>query len=192
VTLFSTPQFGFLDSSLLRAMTLPAIEPPESSPLAWRPIMALGLLAVVCLALAGWPGAVLAAVAGMLVTRTAPPERGLLLLAGGVFWLAISQATGNRTLFFPFTCWLAAAVFLHGSTTAYWRAVVLSALVMLLFFLIRIQQGASGSVLWMELVASITLAGLTVVAEGLFPQILFRNWLVSILISLLAGLSVIL
>ena len=144
------------------------------------------------MALAGWAGGVLAVTAGILVSRSADPERGLTLLAAGLLWMVASAATGNRTLFCPFACWLAAGVFVCNCTAAYWRASALSALIMVLFFAIRIHQGANGRVLWMEIVAAVTVAGLVVVAEGLLPRFAFRGWIVAILASLVAGLSVIL
>ncbi|HBH53370.1 MAG TPA: hypothetical protein DDY91_15895 [Planctomycetaceae bacterium] len=151
----------------------------------------LALFVGASLGLSGWAGGLLAVTAGLLVSRSTSPERGLMLLAGSLLWLLASGATGNRTLFFPFACWLAAAVFVRNSPTAYWKAVFYSATVMVLFFSIRVQQGASGKVLWMEFVAAITLAGVAVVSEGLLPSLPFRGWVVALLVSLLAGLSVI-
>ncbi|MFN7804301.1 MAG: hypothetical protein ACK5TO_09820 [Planctomycetaceae bacterium] len=60
---------------------------------------------------------------------------------------------------------------------------------MTMFFLIRIQQGATGRVLWMELVVSITLGSLSVVLEGLVPYSLLGNLAVVVTIASLAAAS---
>jgi hypothetical protein len=60
---------------------------------------------------------------------------------------------------------------------------------MTLFFLIRVHQGASGRVLWVELVASITLGGLAVVLESAVSRSLWGDALAVVAISLLAAFS---
>lgn len=171
-----------------------AAPPPGSmtSQPAWQTSAIIGLLVLSSVALSGWPAGLLTASAAFLVQRTATSQSGLWLLAGGLLWLLISLATGNRTLFFPFACWLASVVFVRNCPLGYWRGVVDSALVMGLFFAIRIQQGAQGRVLWMEIVAAVTVAGLAIVAEDLVSRRSSWRWIVAIWTSLLAGLSVIL
>lgn len=98
--------------------------------------------------------------------------------------------TGDRRLFFAFTCWLATWAFIHQRNQRYWTGVLTAMSLMALFFMIRFQQGASGRVLWFELVVSISLGGLAVVLESLVPDSLTGNGIVVLSVACLAAASV--
>jgi hypothetical protein len=103
--------------------------------------------------------------------------------------LAMAQ-TGDRRLFFAFTCWLATWAFIHQRNQRYWTGVFASIALMIVFFLIRIHQGASGRVLWFELVVSISLGGLAVVLESVVPDSSIGNWLAVVSVACVATASV--
>jgi hypothetical protein len=78
---------------------------------------------------------------------------------------------------------------MHYRQQRYWAGVLAAIALLSLFFLIRIQQGASSRVLWIELAVSVTLGGLGVVLESVVPKSAGGNWLVVVGLSLLAAIS---
>ena len=144
---------------------------------------------VICWGLSGWPAGLLAAVTGLVLWGSTKTTESTALLASSTCWPLASAYTGDRRFFFAFTCWLATLSFMHHRNRRYWTGVLTSFALMTLFFLIRVHQGASGRVLWVELVASITLGGLAVVLESAVSRSLWGDALAVVAISLLAAFS---
>lgn len=144
---------------------------------------------VLCGGLSGWSAGLLSGLAALILLSSNDNAGSMALLAGSTGWILASVSLGDRRLFFAFTCWLATLVFMHHRNQHYWAGVLAAVALTTLFFLIRIQQGASGRVLWIELVVSATLGGLTIVLESVVPKSAGGNWLVVVSVSLLAGLS---
>lgn len=154
----------------------------------WNWGVPLGTTALCC-GLAGWPAGLLSGVAAVLLLGSPGTAGSRALLAGSIGWILASAGTGDRRLFFAFACWLATLAFMHHRRHRYWVGVLAAIALTTLFFLIRMQQGASGRVLWMELVISATLGGLAVVLESVVPQSAGGHWLVVVSLSLLSALS---
>lgn len=159
----------------------------DNSPI-WEWGVALGTT-VICGVLSGWPAGLLIGVTALILRRSATTPTSLALLASSTCWPVASAWTGDRRLFFAFTFWLATLTFMHYRQQRYWAGVLAAIALLSLFFLIRIQQGASSRVLWIELVVSMTLGGLGVVLESVVPKSAGGNWLVVVGLSLLAAIS---
>jgi hypothetical protein len=154
----------------------------------WDWGVALGTTAI-CYALSGWPAGLLSGVTGLILLGSNNASVSRALFASSICWPLASASTGDRRLFFAFAFWLATLTFMHHRHRRYWWGVVSAVVLITVFFLIRVQQGASGRVLWVELVVSVTLGGLAVVLESLVPKSASGNWLVVVGLSLLAALS---
>jgi len=154
----------------------------------WCWLVALATIAS-CWGLAGWTAGLLSLVAGLSLFRSTKLSDSLPLFASSTGWALAMALTGDRRLFFPLAFWLATWALMHDRKHRYWTGVCAAIWLMTMFFLIRIQQGATGRVLWMELVVSITLGSLSVVLEGLVPYSLLGNLAVVVTIASLAAAS---
>ena len=92
----------------------------------------------------------------------------LALMVPSLAWLALSHATGNRELFFPYTMYLASCVALWDSQRATQRAAWLGPLggatIVTAFMVIRILQQATLRVLAVEFVVAAAILALVVAA----------------------------
>jgi hypothetical protein len=113
-------------------------------------------------------------------------------------WLAISHATGNRELFFPYTMYLASCMAIRGSDRAdhaAWLGPFEGAVVVAAFMVIRILQQATVRVLVVEFVVAAAILALVVVARALgrryAPRVAPVVWHAAIIVasSLLAYAS---
>jgi hypothetical protein len=94
----------------------------------------------------------------------------LALMVPSLAWLAISHATGNRELFFPYTMYLASCMAIRGSDRAdhaAWLGPFGGAVVVAAFMVIRILQQATIRVLVVEFVVAAAILALVVVARAL-------------------------
>jgi hypothetical protein len=90
----------------------------------------------------------------------------LALMVPSLAWLAISHATGNRELFFPYTMYLASCMAIRGSDRAdhaAWLGPFGGAVVVAAFMVIRILQQATVRVLVVEFVVAAAILALVVV-----------------------------
>lgn len=88
----------------------------------------------------------------------------LVLMVPSLAWLALSHATGNRELFFPYTMYLASCVALRTAGRTTWRGPVAGGVVVAVFMVIRILQQATVRVLAVELVVAAAILALVVAA----------------------------
>ncbi len=113
----------------------------------------------------GPPWAVIGALAVVLLAFRGVRIESLALMVPSLAWLALSHATGNRELFFPYTMYLASCVALRDSQRAAWLGPLGGAVVVAAFMVIRILQQATVRVLAVELVVAAAILAL-VVATG--------------------------
>lgn len=145
---------------------------------------------VACYRLAGWPAALLSGLASLSLLRSTMLMSSLSIFGSSTVWTLAMVQTGDRRLFFAFTCWLATWAFIQQRNQRYWTGVLTAMSLLAVFFLIRFQQGASGRVLWFELVVSISLGGLAVVLESVVPDSRTGNWIAVLSVACLAAASV--
>ena len=116
----------------------------------------------------GPPWAVIGAIAVVAQTLGGVRIESLALVVPSLAWLALSHATGNRELFFPYTMYLASCVALRNSQRATQRAAWLGPLggaaIVAAFMVIRILQQATVRVLAVEFVVAAAILALVVVA----------------------------
>ena len=126
------------------------------------------LFLAVTLMFGGPPWTVIGAIAVVAQTLGGVRIESLALVVPSLAWLALSHATGNRELFFPYTMYLASCVALWNSQRATQRAAWLGPLggaaIVAAFMIIRILQQATGRVLAVELVVAAAILALVVVA----------------------------
>ena len=118
----------------------------------------------------GPPWTVIGAIAVVAQTLGGVRIESLALMVPSLVWLALSHATGNRELFFPYTMYLASCVALRDSQRATQRAAGLGPLggaaIVAAFMVIRILQQASVRVLTVELVVAAAILAIVVVARS--------------------------
>ena len=115
----------------------------------------------------GPPWAVIGALAVVLLALGGIRIESLALMVPSLAWLALSHATGNRELFFPYTMYLASCVAMRGSDRAdraAWLGPFGGAAVVAAFMIIRILQQATVRVLAVEFVVAAAILALVVVA----------------------------
>ena len=116
----------------------------------------------------GPPWTVIGAIAVVAQTLGGVRIESLALMVPSLVWLALSHATGNRELFFPYTMYLASCVALRDSQRATQRAAGLGPLggaaIVAAFMVIRILQQATVRVLVVEFVVAAAILALVVVA----------------------------
>jgi hypothetical protein len=116
----------------------------------------------------GPPWTVIGALAVVAQTLGGVRIESLALVVPSLAWLALSHATGNRELFFPYTMYLASCVALRDSQRATERAPWLGPLggvaIVAAFMVIRILQQATARVLAVECVVAAAIFALVVVA----------------------------
>jgi hypothetical protein len=116
----------------------------------------------------GPPWTVIGAIAIVAQTLGGARIESLALIVPGLAWLALSHATGNRELFFPYTMYLASCVALRDSqrTTqrAAWLGPLGGAAIVAAFMVIRILQQATVRVLAVEFVVAAAIFALMVMA----------------------------
>ena len=115
----------------------------------------------------GPPWTVIGAIAVVAQTLGGVRIESLALIVPSLAWLALSHATGNRELFFPYTMYLASCVALWNSQRATQRAAWLGPLggaaIVAAFMVIRILQQATVRVLAVEFVVAAAILALVVV-----------------------------
>ena len=118
----------------------------------------------------GPPWTVIGAIAVVAQTRGGVRIDSLALVVPSLAWLALSHATGNRELFFPYTMYLASCVALWDSQRATQRAAGLGPLggaaIVAAFMVIRILQQATARVLTVEFVVAAAILALVLVARS--------------------------
>jgi hypothetical protein len=126
------------------------------------------LFLAVTLMFGGPPWTVIGAIAVVAQTLGGIRIESLALVVPSLAWLALSHATGNRELFFPYTMYLASCVALWNSQRATQRAAWLGPLggaaIVAAFMVIRILQQATVRVLAVEFVVAAAILALVVVA----------------------------
>ena len=129
-------------------------------------IVELAFLAVTHI-FGGPPWTVIGAIAVVAQTLGGVRIESLALVLPSLAWLALSHATGNRELFFPYTMYLASCVALRDSQRATQRTTWLGpfggAAVVVAFMVIRILQQATVRVLVVEFVIAAAILALVVV-----------------------------
>jgi hypothetical protein len=112
----------------------------------------------------GPPWTVIGAIAVVAQTLGGVRIESLALVVPSLAWLALSHATGNRELFFPYTMYLASCVALRDSQRAAWLGPLGGAAIVAAFMVIRILQQATVRVLAVEFVVATAILALVVVA----------------------------
>jgi len=112
----------------------------------------------------GPPWTVIGALAVVLLALGGIRIESLALMVPSLAWLALSHATGNRELFFPYTMYLASCVALRDSQRAAWLGPLGGAAIVAAFMVIRILQQATLRVLAVEFVVAAAIFALVVVA----------------------------
>jgi hypothetical protein len=112
----------------------------------------------------GPPWTVIGALAVVLLALGGIRIESLALMVPSLAWLALSHATGNRELFFPYTMYLASCVALRDSQRAAWLGPLGGAAIVAAFMVIRILQQATLRVLVVEFVVAAAIFALVVVA----------------------------
>jgi len=112
----------------------------------------------------GPPWTVIGALAVVAQTLGGVRIESLALVVPSLAWLALSHATGNRELFFPYTMYLASCVALRATERAPWLGPLGGAAIVATFMVIRILQQATARVLAVELVVAAAIFALVVVA----------------------------
>jgi hypothetical protein len=108
-------------------------------------------VAALCFFAGGWPWAVIALATFCFVRN----ESALGVAAIGLFWLALFHLTGDRRLFFPFSIQFALQA-------AFSRGIFASASIVAIFLTIRVAQGASASVLGVEILVAAVVVGASI------------------------------
>jgi hypothetical protein len=118
----------------------------------------------------GPPWTVIGAIAVVAQTLGGVRIDSLALLVPSLAWLALSHATGNRELFFPYTMYLASCVALRDSQRATQRSAGLGPLggaaIVATFMVIRILQQATARVLTVEFAVAAAILALVLVARS--------------------------
>jgi hypothetical protein len=118
----------------------------------------------------GPPWTVIGAIAVVAQTLGGVRIDSLALVVPSLAWLALSHATGNRELFFPYTMYLASSAALWDSQRATQRAAGLGPLggaaIVAAFMVIRILQQATVRVLTVEFVVAAAILALVLVARS--------------------------
>lgn len=118
----------------------------------------------------GPPWTVIGVIAVVAQTLGGVRIDSLALVVPSLAWLALSHATGNRELFFPYTMYLASCVTLWDSQRATQRAAGLGPLggaaIVAAFMVIRILQQATARVLTVEFVVAAAILALVLVARS--------------------------
>jgi hypothetical protein len=112
----------------------------------------------------GPPWTVISALAVVLLAFRGIRIESLVLIVPSLVWLALSHATGNRELFFPYTMYLASCVAVRAAERPAWLGPVGGGVVVAVFMVIRILQQATVRVLAVELVVAVAILALVVVA----------------------------
>lgn len=150
--------------------TPPRPEPAGSTVSRTGFIVGEAALILLAQAFGGPPWTIVAMVALVGLSVTAPAPASLALAAPSLAWLGLSHATGNRELFFPFAMHLAAAVICRAGS---WRAAAgsLAGLaVVVAFFGVRIWQQATPRVLAVEAAVATAIVLGVVAARRLLPR----------------------
>ncbi len=113
----------------------------------------------------------------------------LALAVPSLAWLALSHATGNRELFFPYTMYLASCVALRTAGRAAWLGPLGGAAIVAAFMVIRILQHATVRVLAVEFVVAATILALVLVAPRWSGNRLTRDATLVVAASLVAYAS---
>jgi hypothetical protein len=111
----------------------------------------------------GPPWTVIGAIAVVAQTLGGLRSESLAFVMPSLAWLALSHATGNRELFFPYTMYLASCVALRDSQRAAWLGPLGGALIVAAFMAIRILQQATVRVLAVELAVAAAILAVVVV-----------------------------
>jgi hypothetical protein len=90
----------------------------------------------------------------------------LALMVPSLAWLALSNATGNRELFFPYTMYLASCVAVRAAERPAWLGPIGGAAIVAAFMVIRILQQATVRVLVVEFVVAAAILAVVVVARA--------------------------
>ena len=116
----------------------------------------------------GPPWTVIGAIAVVAQTLGGLRSESLAFVMPSLAWLALSHATGNRELFFPYTMYLASCVALRDSQQGTQRSAWLGPLggvaIVAAFMVIRILQQATLRVLAVEFVVAAAILAVVVVA----------------------------
>jgi len=114
----------------------------------------------------GPPWTVIGALAVVAQTLGGVRIESLALVVPGLAWLALSHATGNRELFFPYTMYLASCVALRATERTPWLGPLGGAAIVAAFMVIRILQQATARVLAVEFVVAAAILALVLVARS--------------------------
>jgi hypothetical protein len=116
----------------------------------------------------GPPWTVIGAIAVVAQSLGGARFESLAFVMPSLAWLALSHATGNRELFFPYAMYLASCVALRDSQQATqrmaWLGPLSGAAIIAAFMVIRILQQATVRVLAVEFVVAAAILALVVVA----------------------------
>ena len=112
----------------------------------------------------GPPWTVIGVIAVVAQTLGGVRIDSLALVVPSLAWLALSHATGNRELFFPYTMYLASCVALRATERTPWLGPLGGAAIVALFMVIRILHQATVRVLVVEFVVAAAILALVVVA----------------------------
>ncbi len=136
------------------------------------------LLVIAVWWLGGWPWALLWALAFVVLARREGPVSALLAAGPTLFWLMVSNWTGDRRLFFPFALQL-------GQLS--WPLPLLA-----VFFAVRVQQSASLHVLAVEFLVAAAALGAGRAIGGPGPTELRMRMVSAAVVSLLALIGLLL
>lgn len=96
--------------------------------------------------------------------------QSLALMVPSLAWLALSHATGNRELFFPYTMYLASCVTVRAAERPAWLGPLGGLAIVTAFMVIRILQQATVRVLVVEFVVAAAILALVLVARFLWRR----------------------
>lgn len=114
----------------------------------------------------GPPWTVIGVVAVVVQTLGGVRVDSLAFIVPSLAWLALSHATGNRELFFPYAIYVASAVAVTAAGRPTWLGPVGGAGVVVTFMVIRILQQATVRVLAVEFVVAAAILALVLTARS--------------------------
>lgn len=114
----------------------------------------------------GPPWTVIGVVAVVVQTLGGVRVDSLAFIVPSLAWLALSHATGNRELFFPYAIYVASAVAVTAAGRPTWLGPVGGAGIVVTFMVIRILQQATVRVLAVEFVVAAAILALVLTARS--------------------------
>lgn len=118
----------------------------------------------------GPPWAVLGAIAIFAQLAGGVRIASLAVAAPSLAWLALSNATGNRELYFPYAMYLAGCAAVSAADRAVWLGPVGGGVVVAAFVVIRMLQQATVRVLAVECAVAVAILALVLATRGRQPR----------------------